>query len=366
MRPRPETAGGTALAITALTMASLAASSCDAPVDVVATALSSDDAATPDAGDAGDAGDPVQPLRCEDGRSWAAAARAAAARHGLCTCGDLSSASTLEIRGGVAGAASLGVGGGGTQVADARVDGDVTVAGAEGLRPGTRLEVGGALQVGGPLLGAQAAVTVGGDAEVADRVQVRSLAVGGRLRVPAGTPVEVAEGSAPETSAVDAVEIADPCACGPDDEADFDAAAGAVTGTVDDPETADCDGTLLQADGLTGLTLRPRGPTRYLVPGDVAVDGALRIEPPAGVVVELWVAGNMRVDGEVVLGGDAGGRVEVFIAGAGTIELTRGGALNGSLHAPAAELVLPAPLSVDGALLVRRLAAEAPVTIRVR
>ncbi|MGD8859460.1 MAG: hypothetical protein PVI30_05570 [Myxococcales bacterium] len=354
MRPRPDHSSAPAIIL----LASIAtAVGCDAPVDVVATAVPSADAAAPDAG-GNDA------LRCEDGQAWAAPARAALARHALCTCGDLSSASTLRIRSESGDDASLGVNGSGTQAVDARVDGDVIVAGAEGLRPGTRLQTGGALSVGGPLVGADADVAVSGDADVAGRIQVRSLSVGGSLRVPAGADVEVAEGSAPAPSEVNAVDVTAPCACDPDDGADFDAVAGAITAAVEDPEAAGCAGAVIEADGAAELSLRPRGPTRLWVPGDLAIDGALRIEPPAGAVVELWIAGNVRVGEEVVLGGEGGGRVEVFVGGAGTIDLPRGGTLRGSLHAPEAELVLPEPLQVDGTLLVRRLAAEAPLTIR--
>ena len=55
--------------------------------------------------------------------------------------------------------------------------------------------------------------------------------------------------------------------------------------------------------------------------------------------------------------------MRVFVGGAGTLQLSMGGALHGVLYAPQAELVQSAPLVVTGALFVRRVASTADLTL---
>jgi hypothetical protein len=55
--------------------------------------------------------------------------------------------------------------------------------------------------------------------------------------------------------------------------------------------------------------------------------------------------------------------VRIFIGGTGTIQLSGGGTLQGTLYAPRAELVAADALTVYGALFVRRVASSAALTV---
>jgi hypothetical protein len=62
------------------------------------------------------------------------------------------------------------------------------------------------------------------------------------------------------------------------------------------------------------------------------------------------------VEGRLELG-TAQGQVRIHVGGAGTIQLTRGGAMQGALYAPLSEIVLSAPFTLYGAMIARRVAA---------
>jgi hypothetical protein len=55
--------------------------------------------------------------------------------------------------------------------------------------------------------------------------------------------------------------------------------------------------------------------------------------------------------------------VNLYVGGAGTIQLSMGGRIDGLLHAPEAELVLGAGLEIVGHALVRRVGVEFPLTV---
>jgi hypothetical protein len=94
------------------------------------------------------------------------------------------------------------------------------------------------------------------------------------------------------------------------------------------------------------------------------VHGDFIVDTDPGAELDVFVEGNASIDGAVALGSQPGqGAVRLYLGGMGTVQLTSGGALHGVLYAPGAELVLSAPLTVTGALFVRRAAATADLTL---
>lgn len=280
-------------------------------------------------------------------------------QHALCTCTDYSGADALRVFDG-----DVAIDGALLLASDAEVGGDLRVAGGGGLSLGrATLVVGGSLAVGGPLLGSDATVEVGGDAAIDGRVQLAALDAGGRLSLPADAALEVGDLSVPAAPTRTQVDVLPDCGCGDDDRLDAAAEAWVLPPPVaDEPVTEACAAHALQSDTLP-RDLRAAHSALLVIDGDLHIDGPLTADVAAGETLDLVVLGNVRVDGMLRLGDPAGGQVRLFVAGAGTIELREGGRIHGLLHAPDAELVLPAPLEVDGSLLLRRVAAEAALTI---
>lgn len=338
---------------------------CDAHVDVVATPR-----------DAGAAA--AQDMHCDYSHAVIAAAAgdgrladlaAAAQDQALCTCTGLAAADRLRVEGGdalVDGAMSLQAAG--------EFGGALRVADAAGLMLGPApLTVGASLTVGGPLLGGESTVTVVGDARVGGRVQLRGLVVGGDLVLDDDVQLAIAGGSPPPVTrqAPAATTLACPCTAGErlaSDGAAFDAATSPepLDTAAAEAVTLDRDCAVYRLDDGAPLpaTVLVQQSSLLLVDGDLQLGRGLQVEVAEGAALDLLVRGNLLVDGPLQLGSlGTGGHVRVFIGGSGTIELREGGHLRGLLHAPAAELVLPAPLHVEGQLLVRRLAASAALTI---
>ncbi|MDD9933335.1 MAG: hypothetical protein OXT09_07030 [Myxococcales bacterium] len=289
----------------------------------------------------------------------------------LCSCDGFSSSAPVELRTSAgSGVASAGVDGSMSLGDDAAIDGDLRVSGPQGLTLGELLlNVGGSLQVAGDVLGADATVEVGGDVAGGGRIQLASLQVGGVLRQPAGAELEL--GGGPVPAATEVGEVLAPTACPCDDTTRLDPASLAALGaapveslTFEEP----CARLELDSIGPDPTRVRVEQSALVVLDGDLAINGELVIEVATGQTLDLLVTGNVRVDGLLHLGGSAedataGGQVRLFVAGAGTIELRGGGALHGVLHAPDAELVLPAPLTIHGSALLRRVAAEAELVI---
>lgn len=316
----------------------LLVTACDPQIDVVARA---EDAAV------SRPCTPSGPVSVTGARTLDALANEAAAT-ALCTCEDVSAADLIAVLAGdtaVDGAMSLN---GGAELA-----GELRVAGAGGIRLGSApLAVGGALRSSGSVLGSDADVTVGADGQVGGRVQLRSLTLGGTLTLPEGAALDLLEPATfPVVRGNSAVRPT--CPCSDDDR--IDAAA------LRDQLLAD-DSCFVTAEQLSMLP-GPSTSGLLVIDGDLRLQEDLSLPVPAGETLDLVVLGNLSVNGPVDLGGDSEGRVRLFVTGNGTITLEQGGTLHGLLHAPNAELVVPAPLDVRGALAVRRLAAAASLTV---
>jgi hypothetical protein len=301
--------------------------------------------------------------------------------HAICSCAGISSSEPLitDAFDGALGAYTRGEPGGDIGVngemsidMSSTLGGRLIVAGSSGLRLGddVQLDVGDDLAVGGPLEGSLAGARVTGDASIGGRIDLATLAVSGVLLQPAGSERRVSGMSAIGVTQVGDVSVAGPCACDP--AALFDTRAFvAAQAPLAMPLPADfvagderCAAYRLADGEASSLHISVHAPTALYAAGDLHVTGDVIIESEAGTAVDLFIAGDVRIDGRIALGaGDGQGPVRVFVGGSGTVQLSSGDALHGTLYAPNAELVLSAPLTVNGALFVRRVAASAALTV---
>lgn len=252
------------------------------------------------------------------------------------------------------------------------VRGSLTAAGSSGLSlgPNVMLDVQRDLALAGPFEGALAGATIAGNAQVAGRIVLESLSVGGELVQPAGTERSVTGTSNLHAARSAPVQVAAPCACG--DAAAIDAGAIVRAAAGDamvvngaSPELAQHCGEFVLADATADtLHITARESAALYVSGDLQVRGDLIVDTDPGVELDLFIESNVTVDGVVALGSKPNqGLVRVFAGGAGTLQLSMGGALHGVLYAPHAELVQSAPFVVTGALFVRRVASTADLTL---
>jgi hypothetical protein len=245
------------------------------------------------------------------------------------------------------------------------VAGALTIAGDDGisLGSGVTLEVGGDLSVNGPLEGAEASVRVGADAAVAARIDLVDLTVGGTLTQTPGEPLLVANPPMIGDMRSEAVQVAPSCGCEPAtllDIATLVRARAPLAEPLPEGPLPDerCAQYGLDGGTVDALSLDASASAAIWVTGDLALD-TLAIAVADGAELDVFLEGNLLVTGELVLGSaTSGGTVRLHVGGTGTIGLPQGGLLRGALYAPTAELVLSGPLTVHGAIFVKRLAAD--------
>jgi hypothetical protein len=252
------------------------------------------------------------------------------------------------------------------------VRGSLVTAGSSGLSlgAGVMLEVKRDLAVAGPFAGALAGAKIAGDAAVGGRIALESLSIGGELVQPAGTERSVTGMSDIHALRSAPVQVAEPCAC--DDAATIDSGAlvraavvKAVVVSGASPVLSQHCGEFALDDATTNtLHITAHESAALYVSGDLQVRGDLIIDTDPGAELDLFIESNATVDGVIALGSKPDqGAVRVFLGGAGTVQLSSGGALHGVLFAPHAELVQSAALEVTGALFVRRVASTADLTL---
>jgi hypothetical protein len=234
------------------------------------------------------------------------------------------------------------------------IGGALIAAGSDGvsLFTGIELEVGSDLGVGGSLRGNGASVRVGGNAAVAGSIDLAELRIAGTLTQPGGKPFAVS--SPPELGALANAPVAidPPCGCS---EAELLDIAALVQGEL--PATTpvgelECPGA--SANGAVALYATER----------LHVTSDLRLGTGPGPDLVLIVDGDLLIEGRLELGNpELHRRVRLYVGGTGTIELRAGGSLSGELYAPNAELVLEGPLTVYGALFLKRVAAQSALTV---
>ena len=284
--------------------------------------------------------------------------------YGVCTCDEFSGEQALrvdafDVRDGrevTAAGGSIGSNGRFSQTSDATVGGSLVVAASLGAALGSemRLDVAQDLRVGGPLLGGEATVHVGGDLDVAGRVQLQALSVGGSLHQPSGSTLEVAQGMA-VTPVEREVQVPPPCDC--DEAPSFAIPSDAVALEGSDLDLP-CARFQVDADRLAQLLpLRVEQSATLIILGNVDLEGSLELELAPDVELELVVDGNLSLGEPLSIDPVGASRVRIVVTGTGTLEL--GGTLKGLLYAPGAELVVPSTLTVRGAVFVRRINTEA-------
>jgi len=255
------------------------------------------------------------------------------------------------------------------------LDGSLVVAGVDGIPTQGPLTVRGDLSDQGQLDG-QFDIQVDGDAQVGADVRVKSLTLGGSLRVSASSTVDITDGNPAFTRAT--IDIAPPCDCttGPD-----------IADLVDDAKN-DNDNAALELDATESfralnapveltlpcgryyasafyapnpITLTITGRVALYVAGDFVTEqgGDVRVQLAPGAELDLLIAGNLSTGALVELGTAATrGRVRVYAGGQGTLSFAGTTTIAGTLYAPGAELVTSATFEVFGGVLARRVSTS--------
>ena len=312
-------------------------------------------------------------------------------RRALCTCEGYATSTPLvtdsfDGRTGPyvpgAGGTMGGVGIDGTLMASARISlgGPLVVSGAGGASFQVDSTVARDLEVGGPL-GANIALTCGGDADVASNITTSSLTVTGTLTVPTTATIGGTINAGATVRAP--VTVSPPCGCGASDLVDI---AGFVAGHATD-NTNDAIG--LSPSRLTGYTgdttvdlpcgiyyvgairgmgalhLRITGRVALLVDGDLTLTSPLDIElATSDAELDLMIAGLVSSNARITAGDPHHpSRTRIYVGGSGTIPLSGDSEIAANIYAPRAAVALSAPATIFGSLFVRRLDQAAAVTI---
>lgn len=351
----------------------------DAAIDAASDAAA--DAVGGDAGDGGvDAAMPPAPcpyrLASDAGSASVAEIVAAGLERAMCACTGYSSSGelTVDVRadvdaGSAARHASVGVNDSFDQLLSGTIAGSLVVAGGDGisLGPDITLELAGELATMGPLEGAMARVGVGGDARVGGRIDLFALEVAGALTQTPGESMQVASDAGVGELRSEPVQVAPPCAC--DAASLLDVSALVREAAVRVPELPDgplpgarCAEYWLEGGSVDALALAFSDSAALYVRGDLHLSSAT-IGVAPGAALDVFVEGNVFVTGGFEIASVDEGPVRLHVGGTGTIDLAAGGGLHGVLYAPNSELVLSAPFTVTGAVLARRVAAAATLTV---
>lgn len=312
---------------------------------------------------------------CANGGMLAARAFQAA----LCQCADYVSTVPLTTDGPVAINGSMQ-----TQAA-LQVSGSLTVAGSQGISSTGLLTVQGSLRDSGPLGGAASTVSVSGDAQVGQSIQLASLSVGGTLTLPAAATIAVSGANSVGTLVRNSVNIAAPCGCAASELLNI---ADLVTAHASNNNN-DNAAIGLSADRLVGLssdavldlpcgryflsgisstaavTLRPSGRVALFIATEISLMKTFRIELPTGSELDLFLNGRFDLSGAPQLGDQsAPSRLRIYVAGTASINLSTAGYIAGNFYAPDANLVMSDTVDVFGSLFLRSFSTSLPATIR--
>lgn len=263
-----------------------------------------------------------------------------------------------------------------------QVGGNLTVADAQGISTGAALTVQGNLLDGGRLGVATGQVTVLGDAQVGQNIDLASLRVDGTLTMPDPTQIAVSGTNSVGTIAQGPVTIAPPCPCTASDALNV---ASLISAHQQDNDNA---GIALSADGLVGLrsditlelpcgryflngisgsenvTLRPTGRVALFISSGISLMKTFSIELPIGSELDLFVNGPFDLSGVPQLGSkDAPSRLRIYVAGTASINMSAGGFLAGNLYAPSSTLAMSDTVEIFGSLFLQSLSATLPFQI---
>lgn len=219
-------------------------------------------------------------------------------------------------------------------------------------------------------------VGVNGDFNAGSQVEITgTLRLSGSVMSDQTTPLQTGAGVEEHTAA--------PCDCAAENRIAVSEVMAQLQSTNDNARISLSERALDGVQGDQVLTLpcgryfltrvAASGPVHIHATGRVALaiqtsielDSSFEITVDPTARLELFVGNNMRVAGAMTLGDVARGQasLRVHIAGAGSLNLQGTSTVAGVLDAPGAELVTAESLTVYGALLVRRAAPGADLTV---
>ncbi len=313
-------------------------------------------------------------------------------RFALCTCADYTGSHSLTtdsfdsaqgpyLAGGRGG--SVGMNGRVTASGPLKIGGSFWASDPLGIQLGANapLEVNGEIRSGGPLV-SESRVAVDADLLVGGPIAASELTVGGALRLPPSAQIDVSGSLRVAETLRAVIAVPPPCDCTPEALTDV---VGFVTrhASNNDNETIGLDPSDLanlggatrlelpcgrfyidRIGGAGTLTLTVSGRTALFVGADINLENELLVEVLAGAELDLFVSGTIVSARRLMLGSaDRPATVRLYVGGAGTLQLSGGALIAGNVYAPLAELTSSAPIEVFGALMVRRLATSAAVTV---
>ncbi len=307
--------------------------------------------------------------------------------YGLCTCGDVSMANTLDLDAFDSrdGPYTSGWNGAWAGI-NGRLHSDRPLMLWGSMFVGNGFHVNGDLWLEGDLHSGgdsvAATMDVAGDAQIRVRACTGGIEVGGTLTMPQNAILEVHGGPMTYSSFVrDHVDVPEPCDCNPSSFFDVGAYAGGFEHNNDNAAagiggwdfenvqghhdvTIDCGRIYLsRLTGAGSMRFVVTGRTAIFIDGDVSLNSGFEIDVSQGGEVDLFVSGNFNVNGPTELGtASEPGRVRVHVGGSGTINVTSM-TVAGYLYAPTAELVARGAVEIFGSAFLRRLHSTAPVSL---
>jgi hypothetical protein len=289
--------------------------------------------------------------------------------YSLCACADIDARNTVTSQG--SGGRSDDVGANAGWVSSSPIDIAGVLTSGSSLRADNTLAVDG-LRVDDMLTGSSD-VHVRGDAVVGGmEFPQQRVTVDGVLTVPtqAGLDGLLAAGEVVHED----VDVATPCDCDHDPEAELPAFAD-FDGDVPDPDMlvglsepttlyfGCADIALRGIQAANELTFVITGHTRMWIDGDVEVSGPFAIEVEPGASLDLYVGGRFVPTNTVSMGNaDDPEALAVWVGE--HVQLASPWELYGTLYAPAAAAIVSNTLELGGAIFARSFELSSPVTLR--
>lgn len=302
----------------------------------------------------------------------------------LCMCQDYLNTGAFTIDSlAPAAPSSMGVNGSLSTRAALQIGGGLTVAGASGISTEAELSVQGTLRDSGPLGLATGRVTVGGDAQVGQDINLAALRVDGTLTRSMSAMFNLGQNNVAKEM-FGSVSVAAPCDCAAadtlnvaqlvsaysqddnNDNASISLAPGRLDGISSDEEIAlPCGRYFLSGISSTGnVTLRPEGRVALFVAREISLTQNFRIELAPGSELDLFLDGRFDVSGAPQLGAkDAPSRLRIYVANALSINLPTAGFIAGNLYAPTATVAMSDSIEFFGSLFVASLSATLPIKL---
>jgi hypothetical protein len=260
----------------------------------------------------------------------------------------------------------------------ADVGGSFSVAGDRDVRFGGFLKSGEDLRFN-PQFDVAGVVDVGRDAYLADGVTALGrVGIGRDLYMEAGARFRglafVDVGGERHTEAVD---VAAPCACAPEQIIDVAALVDAAETDNDNASVGLQDGDLdlvvgigaeltlptgrfyvHQVGGLGSIKLHVTGKTALFIGDDLLATGLFRVELDPDAEIDIFVRDNLVVTGAALFGDPARpSATRIYVGGTGDVAVAGATAFVGNLYAPTANVLIGGFGKVSGSLFAKNLTA---------